>query len=473
MSNLASPIAVVLTILTISAGVSGADSISVKVRAGVSTDAAASVLRGDVWTDSIATVEPLFRVPAARIDLAAKHGLDRWLRVRLRPGTDPRAIERSLRALAPIVEVAEQSALGAFGDVTLPNDPNFATQFGVHNTGQTVSGSVGVVDADCDGPEAWALEPSRPVIVGVVDAGVAQHVDMAGRVLPGWNISTQTPEIFDACSSHGTHVSGIVAATRNNGTAIAGLNDVAFILPVQVFYPNCTGQMSEVAEGFVWAVDHGAQIINASIHSYEFEQVVEDSVNYCYDAGVLVVAIAGNGNADVAYPGKHEHALAVAATTNKDVRASFSNNGPEVEIAAAGANVMSLVGTSGVGFKSGTSMAAPHVTGLGAMLLGRAPWLTPDALWELMRDTADDVEAPGFDENTGWGRINAFTAMTTLLERLASGDLDADGTVGPQDLAMLLGAWGPATGSDGLGDIDGDGDVGPTDLGILLGAWGA
>jgi subtilisin family serine protease len=450
-----------------------AETLSVKIRPGVPVDAARGVLASRDWSADLRAIEPLFRVPPARVELATKHGLDRWLSLSLEPSADARAIERSLRELDPIVEVVEIVAMSSVGDITLPNDPEFAMQFGVHNTGQTINGSIGVVDADCDGPEAWEIRPNRPVVVGVVDVGVAPHIDMAGRVLPGWNVATQTPGTIEACSAHGTHVAGIIAATRNNGIGIAGIHDAAIILPVQVFFPSCGGPTTQTAEGIVWAVDNGAQIINVSIQSYQFQQVLKNAVDYCYDASVLVVAIAGNNNPNVAYPGKYEHALAVAATNNKDLRPSFSNNGPEVEIAAAGADVISLIGTTGVGTKSGTSMAAPHVTGLGTMLLSRAPWLSPDALWALIRDTAEDVEAPGFDENTGWGRINAFAAMSTLVERLSRGDLDADGTVGALDLALLLGAWGPASEADALGDIDGDGEVGPTDLAILLGGWGA
>lgn len=444
----------------------------VKVRVGVEPTALASWVGGDDLGREIRATAPLFRVTPKRSELSAKHGLDRWVRCTLRDGADAEAIAASLSALDPLVEIARvPGPMMSGGDVPLPNDPQFAQQYGLHNTGQVIHSVAGVVDADCDGPEAWEVEPGQPVIVGVVDAGVAPHQDFADRLLAGWNVLTQTVGTTESCSGHGTHVAGIIAAKRNNGMAIAGMNDAAIILPVQVFNNTCGSTEAIVAEGFVWAADHDARIINASIHGYNRSQVLEDAVNYCYDAGILLVAIAGNNEAEVAYPGKYEHAVAVAATTNTDQRANFSNNGPEVEIAAAGSNIVSTIGGISTTLKSGTSMAAPHVAGLASLLLGRAPWLTPDALWALIRDTADDVDDPGFDEDTGWGRINAHSAVTTLLERLAAGDLDADGTVGASDIALLLGAWGQSGASD-PGDVNGDGVVEAGDLAILLGAWG-
>ncbi len=445
------------------------ESLSVKLRPGVDAATAWTWLSQQEVGRRLVAPEPLFRVAPANATRAQEHGLDRWMRVGLRQSRDAQSVAAALGSvdlLFECVEVPSRVELGE-GEPPLPNDPSFGLQYGMHNTGQTIQGTAGLVDADCDAPEAWAMGAVPPVIVGVVDGGVFLHEELAGRVLPGWNVLTQSPDTTDVCSSHGTHVSGIIAAKRNNGRGVAGMNDTALILPVRVFDSTCFGEWTTISEGLVWAADHGARIINISIHGYDFEQVLEDAVNYCYDAGSLVVAIAGNGNQNVAYPGKLDHALAVAATNNLDVRASFSNNGPEVEIAAPGQSIYSCTQTASYGYKSGTSMAAPHVSGLAAILLGSAPWLGPDGLWSVIRDSADDVDAPGFDENTGWGRINAPAARLELAARLAAGDLDANGSVAAPDLAILLGAWG----SSGPGDLDGDGTVGPADVAALLAAW--
>lgn len=456
------------------AGTASAASVTAKLRPGIEPAALASWLDEAGWSRSVLSPSPLFRCGPARQDLAARHGLDRWVRLPLRPGADPARIAADLRAITPLFETVEVPTHLEPGEdgPPLPNDPNFGLQYGMHNTGQVIQGFVGVADADADLPEAWALDASvglgEPVIVGIVDGGVYPHVEFVDRLLPGWNVIAQNENVTDVCQSHGTHVSGIVAARRDNALGVAGVNDRALLLPVRIFDQGCSGEWADLAEGLVWAVDHGAQIINASVHGYDYDPVIDDALGYCHDAGVLVVAIAGNNHAVVAYPGALEHALAVAATTNADQRALFSNPGPEVDVSAAGSIVQSTISTSGYAYKSGTSMAAPLVTGLGSILLSHAPWLDPDVLWGLMRDSADDVDAPGFDENTGWGRINAHAALADLFGRMGQGDLDADGTVGARDCAILLGRWG----QPGAGDLDGDGQVGAADLSLLLEAWG-
>jgi subtilisin family serine protease len=163
----------------------------------------------------------------------------------------------------------------------------------------------------------------------------------------------------------------------------------------------------------------------------------------------------------------------VASVTNTDAKSSFSNFGPEVDLAAGGTDIRSLVGTSTYGFKSGTSQATPSVTGTIALMLAWNPTLSAGEVRDILTGTAVDIGAPGFDPITGFGRVNAHAALLATPNPLPA-DLNNDGSVGPNDLAILLDFWGACADCDGacVADLDGDCLVGPTDLAILLGSWG-
>lgn len=455
-----------------------------KLRTGVTLEA----LRGSAnVTDLLASVgatrvAPIFDEPLRHRAVAERLGMERWVRIDLAPGARADVAATGLAAAGALFERVELDSAVEHGGPdgpSLPDDPHFAKQYGLHNTGQAIQGTPGVVDADLDAPEAWAIaadvprSPGSAIVVGVVDSGVNHHVDLEGLVLPGWNVITKTDETDDVCS-HGTHVAGIIAAHRHNGLGIAGVADSVLILPVVTFPSTgpCLGSWEWIGSGLTWAVDHEARIVNMSIHGYDQSTFMDDAVAYAAGADVLVVAIAGNNNAVVAYPGAYEGAMAIAATDNKDKKASFSNPGPEVDCAAAGKSVYSCVGLDQYAHYNGTSMAAPHVAGVAALLRSAAPWVTAASIWSLIVETTDDVETPGFDVLTGWGRINASSAMFELQARLASGDLDANGAIDGADVGMLLAEWGtcPTNGAC-VADLDDDGVVDGGDLGLLLGAW--
>jgi subtilisin family serine protease len=196
-------------------------------------------------------------------------------------------------------------------------------------------------------------------------------------------------------------------------------------------------------------------------------------VQYAHAAGVVLIAASGNqGAGEVAYPARWPETIAAGAITNVGDRWSLSNGGPNLDVMAPGANVWSLKDAAEYQFLSGTSMATPHVSGVAMLLLARDPGLSPDAIKATLQETAADLDAPGFDEQTGFGRIDAAAAVATLA---VTGDLDGDGTVSTADLLVLLGAWGPcdeACPPACPADLDGDCVVGTADLLALLANWG-
>ncbi len=283
---------------------------------------------------------------------------------------------------------------------------------------------------------AWAVTLGDPrIIVAVVDTGVdCEHEDLRGHCwvnvdeIPGngvdddgngyvddrggWNFFTETPDPGDV-HYHGTHVSGIVAATINNGKGIAGIAPGVTIMPVGVFSPLGVGTYYDLIRGVVYAVDNGAHVINLSLGATTYSRGEAEAMAYAERHGVVVVAAAGNnGSNRLFYPAAHPQVIAVAATNASDIAAGFSNHGAYVTVAAPGVAVISTTPGNRYGLLSGTSMATPHVSGLAALLLSRDPSLSPKEVRSLIITHADDrvgpptMDTPGWDPYYGFGRIH-------------------------------------------------------------------
>jgi subtilisin family serine protease len=187
-------------------------------------------------------------------------------------------------------------------------------------------------------------------------------------------------------------------------------------MAVKVLDQYATGWYSDIAQGIVYAADNGAHIINISAGGAAPSRALQDAVDYARARGALVVAAAGNDGGDVLYPAACEHVLTVAATDQNDARASFSNHGPQVDVAAPGVDIYSTWPWVGGYFtQSGTSMAAPHVAGLAALVWSAHPHLAVERVTRIITTTAADVNGgtfPGWDEHVGWGRIEAGRALS-------------------------------------------------------------
>ncbi len=250
--------------------------------------------------------------------------------------------------------------------------------------------------------------------------------DLNGKVddVNGWHFYQQwTPDGYIPAGNanvtddfgHGTHVAGITAAATNNGFGIAGISWGARVMPVRVLDQYGNGWYSDIAAGIIYAVDNGAKIINLSLGgaaTSENAQPLCEAAAYAQQKGALLVAAAGNTGAAVLYPAACDGVLAVAATDRTDQRAVFSNFGPEVDLAAPGVDIYSTwPWLDGYFIKSGTSMAAPHVSGVAALVWSRWPEWDNVAVSRQITETAVDVDAAGWDPYTGWGRLDAAAAL--------------------------------------------------------------
>ena len=282
---------------------------------------------------------------------------------------------------------------------TSQTDPGRARQWGLDAVG------VGA---------AWALTRGAGVVVAVVDTGVAPAPDLAGRLLPGWNIVAGSAASADD-NGHGTHVAGTIAESEGNGLAEAGVAPEASILPVKVLDAGGSGSDVDVAAGIVWAADHGAQVVNLSLGGSESSTVLADAVAYARHAGVLVVAAAGNDGGDVGVPARLAGVIAVGAVDAALVRAPFSAGGRALDLVAPGVGIVqqTLDGSGGYADESfsGTSMAAPHVAGVAALVLAAGRATTATGVARLLARTARDLGVAGKDAAYGAGLVRADAAL--------------------------------------------------------------
>jgi thermitase len=264
-----------------------------------------------------------------------------------------------------------------------------------------------------DAFSAWNVTSgSTQVLVAIVDTGVDyNHPDLARNyVALGYDwVNNDTDPMDD--NGHGTHCAGIIAAGLNNSLGTAGVAQVRFFAEKGLDQYG-SGPSDGLANAIIHAVDQGAKIISCSWGSYEDDELIHDAVRYAYNAGVLVIASAGNDAWSLKnYPAGYEEVVSVAATDKSDNPASFSNYGDWVDLSAPGYLIFSTMPNAAYGYMSGTSMSGPCVAGVAALVWSQFPNMTRDQVVQQMFTTADDLGDPGFDPYYGYGRVNARKAV--------------------------------------------------------------
>jgi subtilisin family serine protease len=326
-------------------------------------------------------------------------------------GTYPLA--EILRRVQGVGGVAWAEAETPVSACVTPNDP-FYPPSGLLVRGQWALPRMGM-------PAAWdVVTGSSDVIVAIIDTGINKDLaDFAGRIVSPYNALNQRtdwPEWRDN-AGHGTAVAAVAVSQGNDAEGMAGVAWNVKIMPVKI--ADTAGTTDYVlADGIYWAVDHGADVINISFAGSDSTNVEIAAVNYALDHGVTVVAAAGNSYpAGIAYPAGLHGVIAVGATTPTDSRASFSSTGPEIDLAAPGTEILShKLGDTGWGWASwsGTSFAAPEVTGVVALMKSLDSSLTPAQITSVLTSTADDLGAIGWDSSFGWGMVDADEAVAQV-----------------------------------------------------------
>ena len=298
----------------------------------------------------------------------------------------------------------------------LPNDPLLATQWnlGVDKAAGTSSGTRTTLDVR----GAWDATHCRGVSIAVVDTGVdLHHPDLAAKLLPGATFVDGTSSADDD-QGHGTEVAGVIAAATNNGRGVAGVCPDGRILPVKVAdsggHTDDDAGDVKVAAGLRWAVDHGARVINMSLGVLP-TPAMRDAVAYAHSHDVLVVAAVGNsGDAPNPWPAPANlpHVLAVGATDRGGERAAYSSTGPHDLVMAPGDSVPTTAKGGGYGEGGYTSIAAPQVAGVAALVRSLRPDLTADQVRDLIERTATALPGqPRWSETSGYGLVDATAAV--------------------------------------------------------------
>ena len=316
---------------------------------------------------------------------------------------------------------AAERALARFGEVLYIEDDVVATILGKPDKpgkpggkkpppqpDQTTPWGVNRIDAEF----AWDTSTGSGVKVAVVDTGIdLSHPDL--------NVA---PENFNAINSrksanddngHGTHVAGTIAAL-NDDYGVVGVAPGASLYAVKVLDRSGSGWVSDIIEGIEWCITHDIQVINMSLGASQGTTAFESAIDAAYTAGIIIVAAAGNDyGGPVNYPAAYDHVIAVSAVNADDTIATFSNIGTQVELAAPGVGIFSTYKGGTYATMSGTSMAAPHVTGVVALVLEDKG---SSEVLGILQNSADDLGSSGWDNKFGFGLVDAGEAVTGTLD---------------------------------------------------------
>ena len=295
------------------------------------------------------------------------------------------------------VEFAEVDQLVPPGALT-PNDPFYSNEW--HLT-------------KINGPDAWSnTTGDSGLTVAIIDTGVdPNHPDLAAKLVPGWNFYNNNSDSSDVYG-HGTKVAGTVAAMSNNGTGVASVCWNCYIMPLRVSRADGYASWSTIATALGWAANQGARVANISYQVTTSSTVTTAAKNF-WGKGGVVVSSAGNDGKFVTYA-DNPYIVTVGATDPNDALYSWSTAGNNIDLVAPGCTYTTLRG-GGYGSGCGTSYSSPIVAGVAALVFSMNASLTPQKVTDILRLSADDLGAAGWDSTFGAGRVNASQAVASVV----------------------------------------------------------
>ncbi len=325
----------------------------------------------------------------------------------------------------PNVEYAEPNYIAHI--CVKPNDPYYSQQWAHQNM---------------QSEQAWDIEKGdSSVAIAIIDTGVDwDHPDLAANIwnntdeildgndtdsngyiddIRGWDFVNNDNNPMDD-NGHGTHCAGIASAVTNNSVGIAGVCWNCTIMPIKGLNSEGSGSNTNLSNAIIYAADNGADVISMSWGSYSSSNLLKDALNYTYNKSVVLVAAAGNyyplGTCSKHYPAGYDNVIAVAATDSSDARASFSNWGSWIDVAAPGIEIYSTYWNDTYATLSGTSMSCPFVVGLTGLILSKTDF-SQEEIRTILRSTTDDLSSNNY---IGTGRMNAYKAVLRNSTPIAS-----------------------------------------------------
>lgn len=316
-----------------------------------------------------------------------------------------KAEEAVVKALSknPHIEFAELD-IAAEIVATTPNDPSYSSAWHLPKI---------------QSPNAWDISKADGITIAILDTGVDNsHPDLASKMLPGWNAvdgSTVTTDI----NGHGTAVAGTAAAITNNATGVAGIAWNARILPVRISNTSDGyAYWSDITRGLSWAADNGADVANISYEAHQSSSIAS-AAQYMRSKGGLVINAAGNSGIDTGYADV-KSLITVSATTSTDAKASWSNYGAVIDVAAPGASILTTNRGGSYGSWNGTSFSSPATAGVVALIMGSNSSLTPDDIEKVLETSAVKVAGVDFHPYYGYGRVDAAAAVQLAMNTTVS-----------------------------------------------------
>ncbi|MBD3160745.1 MAG: S8 family serine peptidase, partial [Candidatus Eisenbacteria bacterium] len=379
-------------------------------------------------------IAPVFNLEINR-EAKSEVGLDRIFFAFYDGAIDPETLSADLGAL-PEIEYAEPDGIWTAFEV--PNDPLYPDQWAHDNQGQAIDyygDEVGTPDCDTDTDQAWDLETGDPnLILAIIDTGCdLNHPEYSSRLVQGYDFVNNDWDPSDD-GNHGTACAGIAVAAGNNNQGIAGVAWQVKLMPVKVLNGNGGGTWTDVADGIEFAADNGARILSLSLgggHS----STVENAVDYAYGQGCALFCASGNGNnSSLSYPARYSNTIAVGALSPCCERKSpnscdgeywwGSNYGNGLDFLTPGTRIHTTDRLGGAGYGggdyistfNGTSSATPHAAGIGALVWSADPSLSNTELRNVLQASCDDLGSNGYDQFTGYGKLNAYLAVSSVVQ---------------------------------------------------------
>ena len=380
--------------------------------------------------------------------------LESWHLLTLRNQADAFEFIKKIKKQKEVITALIEYPLQILPHIS-PNDPEFTAhnQWGLENTASQ--------STDIDAVQAWDINRGRnDVIIAVCDGGVDYtHSDLdpgdRSRVIAGIDTGDNDNDPMDdlpgtdpeSYATHGTKVAGVIGARTNNSNEVAGVMWNCKIMPVKMvgsgsvtfIYPggqfnwdfSTTAFPSDVADAIDYATNNGASVINLSYGFPSYGLLLDQialrvplllaSIKNAYNNNVVIVGTMGNEYNDgnpIEYPGAFHEVIAVGASTSSGVRASFSNTGNHISVVAPGQSILTTTRGGGTTYASGTSLAAPFVSGTAGLIISEAKdrniSITNDDVRHILERTANDISPSGWDNATGFGKINANNALTLI-----------------------------------------------------------